>query len=414
MASDVLAEFIRAACVPRDALHSSGTLERAESIRAAHPEVATADIHAAAILGDDATVRRFIADDAANATRKGGPYGWDALTHLCFSRYLRLDRTRTDGLVRAAELLLDAGASPNTGFHEDEHQPTPEFESVMYGAAGVAHQPEMTRLLLARGADPNDGETEYHSPEGFDNRAMEIIVESGRLAKAGLTTMLARKIDWTDYAGALWLLEHGADANHVNNWGRRALQHAIGRDSDLRFFELLLDHGADPRLLRKDGTSTYALAAAVGRGDVLALFEQRGFPVILDGDAAWLGALARGDDSRARRMVTRDPPLLTRFRSQHPDLLVTFAGAGNTAGTRILLDFGFDIGARTLGGETALHAAAWRERRATVELLLARGAPREARNHRGETPLDVARRAQVEYSEFTPHGSPAIVELLSR
>jgi ankyrin repeat protein len=412
MAGDLLAEFIKCACVPRDAWHQSGTLEQAESIRTAHPDVATADIHAAAILGDDATVRRFLDADKANATRKGGPYDWDALTHLCFSRYLRLDRARSDGFVRAAELLLDAGASPNTGFYEGEHQPTPEFESVMYGAAGVAHHPEMTRLLLDRGADPNDGETPYHSPEGFDNRAMEIIVESGKLAKAGFTTMLVRKIDWTDYNGALWLLEHGADPNHVSHWGRRALQQAIVRVSALRFFELLLDHGADPRLPAKDGTSTYAMAAGMGRGDVLALFEQRGFPVILDGDAAWLGAIALGDDARARRMVVRDPPLITRVRSQHPDLLVTFAGAGNTAGTRILLDFGFDIATRAKGGETALHAAAWRERRTTVELLLSRGAPRDARNHRNETPLDVARRALVEYSEFTPHKSTAIVALL--
>ncbi|MDQ6633481.1 MAG: ankyrin repeat domain-containing protein [Gemmatimonadota bacterium] len=414
MASEPLAEFIKFACVPRDAWHQSGTLERAESIRAAHPDVATADIRAAAILGDDATVRRFIEADRTSATSKGGPYGWDALTHLCFSRYLRLDRTRSDGIVRAAEALLDAGASPNTGFHEGEHQPKPEFESALYGAAGVAHHPEMTRLLLDRGADPNDGETEYHSPEGFDNRAMEMIVESGKLAKAGLTTMLARKIDWTDYDGAVWLLEHGADPNDVSHWGRRSLQHAIGRDSALRFFMLLLDHGADPRLPAKDGTSTYAITAAAGRGDVLTLFEQRGFPVILDGDAAWLGAIAAGDEARAQRMVVRDPPLITRVRSQRPDLLVTFAGAGNAAGTRILLNFGFDIAAPTKGGDTALHAAAWRERRATVEALLSRGAPRDARNHRGETPLDVARRALVEYSEFTPHSSPAIVELLSR
>ena len=414
MASEPLAEFIKFACVPRDAWHQSGTLERAESIRAAHPEVATADIHAAAILGDDVTVRRFIEADRASAIHKGGPYGWDALTHLCFSRYLRLDRARSDGFVRAAESLLDAGASPNTGFHEGEHQPKPEFESALYGAAGVAHHPELTRLLLGRGADPNDGETEYHSPEGFDNRAMEIIVESGKLAKMGLTTMLARKIDWTDYDGAVWLLEHGADPNDMSHWGRRSLQHAIGRDSTIRFFVLLLDHGADPLLPAKDGTSTSAIAAAAGRGDVLTLFEQRGFPVVLDGDDAWLGALSQGDEVRARAMVTADPELIARVRTRYPELLVSFAGAGNTTGTRILLDLGFDVATPTRHGETALHAATWREREATVELLLARGAPREARNHRAETPLDVARRAQVEYSEFTPHSSPAIVELLSR
>lgn len=84
-------------------------------------------------------MRQFLALDPDNATTNGGPYGWDALTHLCFSRYLRLDRTRSDRFVRAAEALLDAGVSPNTGWYEVNHQPQPEFESALYGAAGVAH-----------------------------------------------------------------------------------------------------------------------------------------------------------------------------------------------------------------------------------------------------------------------------------
>src|SRR5437868_4206914 len=156
-----------------------GSLERAEAILAAHPELASSDIHTAAILGDAAAVRRFLELDPGNVTAKGGPRGWDALTHLCFSRYLRLDRARSDGFVRAAEALLDAGADPNTGFYSEEHLPEPQFESVIYGAAGVAHHLELTRLLLDRGADPNDGETPYHAPEGFDNRAMQVLVESG-------------------------------------------------------------------------------------------------------------------------------------------------------------------------------------------------------------------------------------------
>ena len=92
-----------------------GTLERADAILAAHPEIASSDIHSAAILGDDAAVRRFLELDPGNATAKGGPRGWDALTHLCFSKYLRLDRARSAGFVRAAQALLDAGASANTG-----------------------------------------------------------------------------------------------------------------------------------------------------------------------------------------------------------------------------------------------------------------------------------------------------------
>jgi len=39
--------------------------------------------------------------------------------------------------------------------------------------------------------------------------AMQAVVESGRLSDAGLTTMLHRKLDWTDLEGVRWLLEHG-------------------------------------------------------------------------------------------------------------------------------------------------------------------------------------------------------------
>src|SRR5207302_4830484 len=134
-----LAAFIEVACVPLDSGHSSGILDRAEAILAAHPDIAASSIHAAAILGDDAAVRRFLVLDRGNATAKGGPHGWDALTHLCFSRFLRLDRARSAGFVRSATALLAAGASPNTGFYEESHQPQPAFESAIYGAAGVAH-----------------------------------------------------------------------------------------------------------------------------------------------------------------------------------------------------------------------------------------------------------------------------------
>jgi hypothetical protein len=162
--------FIKAACVPLDSWHASGTLERAEAILAAHPEVKAASIHTAAVLGDDAAVRRFLGLDPAAAAAKGGPYNWDALTHLCFSRYLRLEPARSVGFVRAATALLDAGASANTGWYETNHQPHPEWESVLYGAAGIAHHGELTGLLLERGADPNDGEVTYHTPESSTSR----------------------------------------------------------------------------------------------------------------------------------------------------------------------------------------------------------------------------------------------------
>src|SRR5262245_17426342 len=256
-----------------------GSLDRAEAILASHPEIASADVHTAAVVGDDEAVRRFLEADPANAVATSPPHGGDALVYLCLSRYLRLDAARSERFLRAAAALLDAGASANSGFWTEE--PHPEFETALYGAAGVAHHAAMTRLLLERGADPNDGEAVYHSPETRDNDAMKLLVETGRLTAESLAMMLIRKHDWHDYDGAKYLLEHGADPNCDRGRGWLAVHHAIARDNDLAFIELLLDHGADPARVRQ-GRTAIALAARKGRGDVLALFERRGVTLNLE------------------------------------------------------------------------------------------------------------------------------------
>lgn len=414
--AEALAAFIRASCVPVDgSWHASGTLDEARAILAAHPEVSGSSIYVAAILGNEAGVRRFLALDPGAATTPGGPYGWDPLTHLCFSRYLRLDSARSEGFVLAAAALLDAGASANTGFHSTDHDP-PEFESVIYGAAGVAHHPELTRLLLARGADPNDGETPYHAPETLDDRALRVLVESGKVNADSLTTMLHRKLDWRHYEAVAWLLDHGADPNRLSHWGRRALAHALGRTSPLRYFQLLLDHRADPTLPSADGTLPAAVAARTGRADVLDLFAQRGFSIALTGDDAFLAACARGDKAAARAFIAGEPGLVARLQASDGALVADFAGAGNTDGVRLLLDLGFDLDSRaSRGGANAdppLHVAVWRGWLETVKLLVGRAAPLETPNGRGATPLSLAVRALVEQSDWTPHASPEIVAVL--
>src|SRR6185369_4779806 len=109
----------------------------------------------------------------------------------------------------------------------------------------------------------------------LDDRALEVLVESGKLTSESLTTLLHRKLDWFCHDAVAWLLAHGADPNHISHWGRRALHHALGRTNPLRYFELLLDHGADPTLPARDGMTAPSIAARMGRDDVLALFERR-------------------------------------------------------------------------------------------------------------------------------------------
>lgn len=414
-----VASFVAAACVPLEGWHGEGDLADAEALLAAQPSLATDSIYTAAILGDEATVRAFLARAPASATDKGGPRGWDALTYLAFSRYLRLDRRRSAGFVGAAEALLDAGADPNTGFFSADHgSGTPATERVIYGAAGVAFHPELTQLLLARGADPNDGETAYHAPETLDDSALRVVVESGKLDAEGLTTMLHRKLDWHHLEGVAWLLDHGADPNRPNHHFEcsSAFHHALERCNGTRYFELLLDHGGDPTLPPAYQPPVPVIAAWRGRADLLDLFRARGFSYQLTADDAFLEACARADEARVRGMVAADPGIVARVSAADPTILAEFAGAGNTAGVRTLLDLGFDVNARTdeggAHGDTALHVAVWRGRQDTVELLLDRGADLGAKNRNGATPLALAERALTEQSDWTPHASTDLVDAL--
>jgi ankyrin repeat protein len=417
------AAFIQAACVLRDSGHGSGTLERAEAIRARYPEVASRDIHVAAILGDDTAVRRFVARDAANATAKDGPYGWDALTHLCFSRYLRLDRARSAGFVRAATALLDAGASADTGFWETDHQPKPEWESVIYGAAGVARDAELTRLLLERGADPNDEETPYHSPETYGNEALKVLVESGKLSEDSLATMLLRKADWHDDEGMKYLLEHGADPNRMTRWHYTALHQAVRRDNGIEKIEMLLAHGADPTLKNGlDGKSAVSIATRRGRGDVLELIERRGIAIEFAGLERLIAACARNDGEAIRSIAGSEPLLVNELLAEGGTLLAEFAGVGNTDGARRLLDLGVNVGTLYEKGDgyfdiapdsTALHVAAWHAWPSTVELLIQRGAAIDVLDGKGRTALSLAVRACVD-SYWTHRRSPESVESLLR
>jgi ankyrin repeat protein len=397
-----------------------GPLDDAAAILAAHPEIASSDIHVAALLGDGAAVQRFLAADPAGATAKSPPLGWDALTHLCFSKYLRLDSARSAGFVAAARALLEAGASANTGFYESDHQPHPAWESVLYGAAGVAHHAPLTRLLIEHGADPNDDEVPYHAPETDDNAALRILVESGRLTADSLATMLLRKADWHDRDGVAYLLQHGADPNLLSHWRITALHQAVRRNNALATVELMMDHGADPTLANGlDGRSAVSMAAWRGRGDLLALFERRNVPMALDGVERLLAACARDDAAALRAIVRDDPDGVRLVVARGGQVLAEFASTANTTGIEHLLDLSVEVGARYAGDgyfgiapdSTALHVAAWLAWPETVKVLIARGAPIDARDGRGRTALMLAVRACVD-SYWTERRSPDSVAAL--
>lgn len=401
--------FLEFASVERHGWHGSGTVDQANLILSRYPEVATASIYAAAVLGDAGGVAAFLASDAALATKPGGPHGWDALTYLCFSRYLRLDRARSEGFVAAARALLEAGASANTGWWEtlDEDPPRQVPETAIYGAAGLAQSAGVTRVLLEFGADPNDEETPYHVVETRDNTVLKILLESGRFHEQSLATVLMRKADWHDEEGMALALEHGANPNYLTHWKHTPFQHAIRRDNGLEMISLLLDHGADPSIRNHaNRRNAFQMAVYHGRGDILRLLEQRGFAADYDGPTAALDALvaacARGDGSEAHAMIAGAPELGQPLFHMGGTLLARFAGVGNLEGVRTLLELGVAADApwpegdpywETPRNSTALQYAAWRAWHDVVRELIARGANVNATDARGRTPLQLAVRA---------------------
>jgi hypothetical protein len=408
---DPLSTFIEVASVPRHGWHGSGSLEHAQLILSRYPQVATASIYAAAILADETTIRNFLAQDPSLATATGGPYQWDALTYLAFSRYLRLDPSRSDAFVATARVLLDAGASPNTGWTEYiDEPPHPIQETVIYAAAGIARHPGLTRLLLEYGADPNDGETCYHAPETYDNTVVKILIDSGRCNDRSLSWLAARKADWHDEKGLLLALDGGANPNYMTQWSHTPFQHSIRRDNSLVMIEMFLDHGADPALRNtENGRNALQMAAYHGRGDILTALEQRGFALKFEGPDADLetlvAACAQANLPRANSLIAQNPELQPRLLQIGGSLLARFAGTANLEGVRTLLDLGIPPDALWPEGDpyfdmtrnsTALHHAAWRAHHDVVRELIASGAPIHATDLRGRTALQLAVKACID------------------
>ena len=153
----------------------------AASILAVQPELPSRSIYVAAAAGDPEAVQRHLDADPATATREGGPFRWVPLLYLVYSRLPQRDAVAT------ARLLLDAGADPESGYLWQGL--TPPFTALTgcfgEGEQGPGRQPRhpewepLTRLLLDRGADANDGQTLYNRMFGRDDSHLELLFEYG-------------------------------------------------------------------------------------------------------------------------------------------------------------------------------------------------------------------------------------------
>jgi Ankyrin repeats (3 copies) len=136
------------------------------------PRLARVNIRAAAVVGDVSLVEQLLAADPSVARAVDGERGWQPLLYACYSHWHRIERGRASGMVGAVRLLLDAGASPDTNNGARPHH---GYRSALHGSVTV-NNPEITRLLLERGANPNDGESLYQAAEHGDHECLRLLL----------------------------------------------------------------------------------------------------------------------------------------------------------------------------------------------------------------------------------------------
>jgi ankyrin repeat protein len=339
---------------------TSNRRERAERMLAVRPEI-DHDPWARLVLG-----RGWEGDPV----EPGGPRGWAPLLYVCHSCFASAELARD---------LLERGVDPNVTFRNEYGD-----MSALYGAAGVVHDPELTRALLEAGASPDDNESLYHSVETEDTSCLRLLLEHG--ATIAGTYALPHALDYEHTLEHLrLLLEAGADPNEGPY-----VAHAVRRGRGPDFLRLLAQHGAD---LDRPGGETW-------RGDVpLRTHYQHAVIRGRDDQAAALAELAAdskvSEEDRALSAVAQGErpasPLPDLFDSDAQEIVILAALQGQLD---VVLDAVGPNFRGVVGGSPEgplLGHAAWVGDADIVRALLEAGAdPNERTDAQFDTPLAIA------------------------
>lgn len=428
---------------------------------AADPD-GTTPLHWAAHRDDVAAVERLLKTGAdSNATNR---YGVTPLSLAC-----------TNGDVRVVELLLDAGADPNKALPGGETplmtaSRTGRVEAIkallahgsnvnakesrrgqtalMWAAAeGNAESTnvllqagadwkarlesgftaflfavregriEAARALLKAGADVND----FIQPSQAGHR----LTSSHGAPRAG-STALHIAVNNGHFELASMLITAGADPNntapgytplHIVTWVRKPglgdndpAPDGSGSMTSLEFVKFIVAHGADINA---------CMTKKVGVG-LTSLNTLGATPFLL---------AARTADAELMRTLAKlgaDPLIPT---ADHASALMVAAGLGTRspgedAGTesevieamQVALDLGVNINAVDDNGETAMHAAAYKNLPGAVRFLAERGAEIEVWNRedkQGWTPLTIARGYRFGNYKPSPETVAAVVRVMT-
>jgi Ankyrin repeats (3 copies) len=345
------------------------------------PDLVAGDPYVGCAIGDEGALQAATAADPTWVNRPGGPLRLTPLLAVTHSSLLQVPEFR-ERLRRSARYLLAAGADPNQRFGHrlppaslstpDEDHPL----SALYGAAAANRDPELTRLLLEAGADPNDGESLYHSVESVD--CTRVLLEHG--ARIEEHNALYGALDFDNVPVLELLLAHGADPNvpaggpPITDW-RTPLLWAIYRRRSRRHVEALLAAGASPLATTPGGVGAYSLALQFGLRDVAALLRDHGAAAALSEDEQFVAACAGGDEAEAQHIRARRPDLPGSLPDARLRLLPDMVAAGGDEGAKLMIKLGWPIAVR--GGDwkaSALNLAVFLGNAPMTRFLLEHGA----------------------------------------
>ncbi len=319
-----------------------------------------------------------------------GPLATTPLVYACQSRLLVTDSARREGIVECARLLLEAGADPNRGFLREGDEEYKQPQMAIYGAAGIANNPILTKLLLDAGASPNDaiegrfGETLYHVAEFADTTCLKLILKHNP-ERTAVDYCLGRAIDFGRPDAALLFVEAGASVDYQVSWfnNETHLMKAIRDGCDDGLIEAMIAKSSNLEMTDEDGATAYIYAVRFGHRGAAAALEAKGVDrsAIAPTDR-FSGACLLGDRRSADSIIGDRPEVLSEF---DPRVMKAAVRRAHHGALTLLVNYGVPVD--IVADMSALHQACFRGDYETTRLLVDLGASLTQKNVHGGTAL---------------------------